>query len=223
MSGAREAGRGPMPERVLVIDDHPIVLQGCRRVLRDAGVVEVLEAGSLVAGYRLYRRHRPGMLITDLAMQGNGLGGLMLIRRLRLQDARMPILVFSMHADPVIVARALEAGANGYLMKDTDPEALAEACERVGRGEPYLDHQVAVQVAMLARGGRGAAAELTRRELQVLSLLAEGRAYGQIAADLGVSYKTVVNTCSQLKGKLGARTLPELIRRAVQFIAASPA
>src|SRR5579883_277572 len=67
--------------RVLVIDDHPIVLQGCRRMLEDAGVTDVLEARDVVSGYRLYRRHHPEMVIVDLAMRDNGLGGLQLIRR----------------------------------------------------------------------------------------------------------------------------------------------
>ena len=68
---------------VLIIDDHPIVLQGCRRMLQDAGVAAVLEARDAVSGYRLYRRHRPEVVIVDLAMQGSGLGGLPLIRRIR--------------------------------------------------------------------------------------------------------------------------------------------
>jgi two-component system, NarL family, invasion response regulator UvrY len=94
---------------VLIIDDHPIVLQGCRRVLADAGIETLLEARDLKSGYRSYRRHRPDMVIVDLALQGNGLAGLPLIRRIRAQDARTRILVFSMHSDPTIVQRAIGA------------------------------------------------------------------------------------------------------------------
>jgi len=207
---------------VLIIDDHPIVLQGCRRVLQDAGVETVLDARDLVSGYRLYRRHRPDVVIVDLALQGSGLAGLPLIQRIKAHDARTRILVLSMHSDPTIVKRALQAGATGYVLKDTAPEELVEALEKVRAGKPYLSSDLAVQVALTGNGTqRDPLADLTPRELQTLSLLAEGRSYGHIAAEISVSYKTVVNTCSQLKQKLGARTLPELIRTAVQLLTAA--
>lgn len=208
---------------VLLIDDHPIVLQGCRHLLEDAGICDMLEASSALAGYRLFRRHRPDVVIVDLALNGNGLAGLALVRRLRAQAARTPILVFSMHADPIIASRALEAGATGYLLKDTSAGDLLEAFDKVRRGQAYISHDLALEVVLLGTRGRsGAAADLTSRELQTLALLAEGRAYGEIADDLGVSYKTVANTCSQLKAKLGARNLAELIHRAIQYVAVSP-
>ena len=208
---------------VLVIDDHPIVLQGCRRMLEDAGVGTVLDARELTSGYRLYRRHHPDVVIVDLAMQGSGLGGIDLIRRIRSHDQRARILVFSMHSDPIIVARALEAGATGYVLKDTSSDELKKAFEQVRSGTPYLSNDIAMQVALVRTGVRqNPLADLTPRELQTLSLLAEGKPYGRIAEDLNVSYKTVVNTCSQLKQKLNVKNLPELIRAAVQRVASEP-
>jgi two-component system, NarL family, invasion response regulator UvrY len=207
---------------VLIIDDHPIVLQGCRRVLEDAGVETVLDARDITSGYRHYLRHQPDVVIVDLAMQGSGLGGLPLIRRIRGHDPRARILVLSMHSDPIIVARALEAGAIGYVIKDTSSEELRLAFDKVRVGTPYLSNDIAVQVAMVRTGASpNPLADLTPRELQTLSLLAEGKAYGRIAEELNVSYKTVVNVSSQLKHKLDARTLPELIRTAVQLLSAS--
>jgi DNA-binding NarL/FixJ family response regulator len=202
---------------VLIIDDHPIVLQGCRRMLEDAGVKTVLEARDAVSGYRLYRRHHPDVVIVDLAMQGGGLGGLEVIRRVRSHDPRSRILVFSMHSDPVIAARALEAGATGYVLKDSNE--LMKAFDQVRAGTPYLSNDLAMQVALVRTGVRAnPLADLTPRELQTLSLLAEGKPYGRIAEELNVSYKTVVNACSQLKQKLNAKNLPELIRAAVQLV-----
>ena len=202
---------------VLIIDDHPIVLQGCRRLFEDAGVETVLVASDATSGYRLYRRHRPDVLIVDLSLQGNGLGGLDLIRRMRTHDPRARILVFSMHSDPIIAARALEAGATGYVLKDTSSDELMKAFEQVRGGTPYLSNDLAMQVALARTGVRAnPLADLTPRELQTLSLLADGKPYGRIAEELNVSYKTVVNACSQLKHKLHARNLPELIRLAVQ-------
>ncbi len=207
--------------RVLVVDDHPIVLKACRQMLEDAGVDTVLEARDLTSGYRLYRRHRPDVVIVDLALQGAGLGGLDLIRRIRSHDPRTRMLVFSMHSDPIIAARALEAGATGYVLKDTAADELMKAFDRVRTGTPYLSDDLAMQVALVRTGVRAnPLADLTPRELQTLSLLAEGKPYGRIAEDLGVSYKTVVNSCSQLKQKLNAKNLPELIRTAVQLVAA---
>jgi len=116
---------------VLIIDDHPIVLQGCRRILEDVGVQTVLDARDVASGYRLYRRHQPDVVIIDLAMQGSGLGGLPLIRRIRSHDPRTPILVLSMHRDPILVARALRAGPTGYDLKDTSPAQLVKAFEHV--------------------------------------------------------------------------------------------
>lgn len=207
---------------VLVIDDHPIVLQGCRRLLEDAGVERVLEASTLLSGYRLFRREKPDVVIIDLALQGNGLSGLMLVHRLRAQSPRTPILVFSMHGDPVIASRALEAGANGYVLKDTSSSSLLEAFDKVRRGQHYMSHDLAMQVALLGSRKTAPLADITPRELQTLSLLAEGKDYANIAAELGVSYKTVANTCSALKSKLGATSLPELVRRSIQYLSTSP-
>jgi two-component system invasion response regulator UvrY len=161
---------------VLVIDDHPIVLQGCRRMLEDVGITEVLEARDVASGYKLYRRHSPNVVIVDLAMQGSGLGGLPLIRRINAHDPSTRILVFSMHSDPIIVARALEAGATGYVLKDTSPAELMKAFEKVRAGTPYLHEDLAMQVALVHTPARGSPlADLTPRELQTLSLLAEGK------------------------------------------------
>jgi DNA-binding NarL/FixJ family response regulator len=207
---------------VLIVDDHPIVLQGCRRVLLDAGVETVTEARDIVSGYRLYRRHNPDVVIIDLSLQGNGLGGLPLIQRIKAHDPRTRILVFSMHSDPIIVSRALKAGAAGYILKDTSSKDLLAAFEKVRAGGHYLSNDLAMQVALVGSGvRRDPLADLTPRELQMLGLLAEGKAYGRIAEDLGVSYKTVVNTCSLLKQKLGAKNLPDLIRLAVQLTPAA--
>jgi len=205
---------------VLIVDDHPIVLQGCRRVLEDAGMAPVLAASDIVAGYRLYRRHRPDVVIVDLAIQGRGLGGFALIRRIKAHDTRARVLVLSMHNDPMIVARSLEAGASGYVLKDTSSEDLVSAVQQVSAGAPYLSGDLAMKVALSGSGGRGnPLADLTARELQVLALLADGKPYERIANELNVSYKTVVNVSSQLKQKLQAGNLPELVSTAVKLLA----
>jgi DNA-binding NarL/FixJ family response regulator len=207
---------------VLIIDDHPIVLQGCRRMLEDAGVTDVIEAADAASGYQLFSGKRPQVVIIDLGLQDSRLGGLELIRRIRADDTNVRILVFSMHSDPVIVARALQAGATGYVVKDTSAEHFIEAFKKVRAGTRYLSDDLALQVAFAnTPRGQDPLAGLTPRELQTLSLLAEGKSYNRIADDLNVSYKTVVNVSSQLKQKLNADNLPDLIRIAVQLLSAA--
>ena len=140
------------------------------------------------------------------------------------RDPAARILVFSMHRDPAIVARTLEAGALGYVIKDTSSAELVRAFEQVMAGTPYLSNDLAMQVA-LARTGlkRSPLDDLTPRQLQTLSLLAQGKPYGEIASELNLSYKTVANVCSELKHKLAAKNLPDLIRIAVQLVADAPA
>src|SRR6516165_11097568 len=123
---------------VLIVDDHPIVLQGCRRVLQDRGMTPIFEARDVESASQLARQHQPDVIIIDLAMQGGGLGGLSLVRTIRANNSRARILVFSMHSDPIIVSRALQTGATGYLVKDTSSEDLIKAVESVAVGMPYL-------------------------------------------------------------------------------------
>lgn len=204
---------------VLVVDDHPIVLQGCLRLFEDEGATEIHQAQSIAEGFRLYRQHKPNLIIVDLAMQTGALGGLSLIRRLRIHDEKTPILVFTMHSDPVIVSRALELGATGYVLKDATSEEVVRAFNKVRTGTPYLSHNLASDVAFMnARGKSNPLRDMTLRELQTLALIAEGKPYGAIAEELHVSYKTVANTCSLLKTKLGVRRLPELMRIALQHL-----
>jgi two-component system, NarL family, invasion response regulator UvrY len=208
---------------VLVIDRHPIVLQGCRCVLEGAGIEAVLEASELVSGYRLYFRHHPDVVIVDFRMRGQERGGLSLIQRMRRHRPQTQILVFSMYDDPALVTSVLEAGALGYLIKDAATEELVEAVTQVRASKPYLSHQLAVTIAMLRRNAHlDPSADLTPRQIQTLTLLSRGKPYGLLARELGVGYKTIVNISHQLRLKLGVGTLPELIRKAVELLPRRP-
>jgi DNA-binding NarL/FixJ family response regulator len=152
-------------------------------------------------------------------MQAGALNGLSFVRRLRRIDTETPVLVLTMHRDPVVVSRALELGASGYILKDAPPEEFILAFEKVREGKPYLSHDLASDVVFnRIKDKTNTLDRLTPRELQTLALVAEGKPYGEIANDLRVSYKTVANICTQLKSKLGARTRPELMRIALQHL-----
>jgi two-component system, NarL family, invasion response regulator UvrY len=204
---------------VLVIDDHPVARQGCRRVLERIGITTIFEAGDVVTGYELFGRHRPDIVVVDLALGDNRLDGLSLVRRFNSENPKAHILVLSMYGDPNIVSRALEAGATGYILKDTAVDDLLEAFQAVQVGNSYLSPDLASQVAVRTPLRQDPLAELTPRQLQTLTLLAEGKDYSRIARDLNVSYKTVVKVSYQLKRKLSARDLSQLIQTAVRLLA----
>ena len=205
--------------RVLLIDDHPIVLQGCKKLLEGAGADEVDQVQSASEGFRSYRRQKPDVIVVDLAMQAGALSGLSFIRRLRRVDQETPVLVLTMHRDPMVVGRALELGASGYVLKDAPPEEVVRAFQKVRDGKSYLSHDLASDVVFSRlREKTNRLERLTPRELQTLTLVAEGKPYAEIAEELEVSYKTVANICTQLKTKLGARTRPELMRIAIQYL-----
>ncbi len=205
--------------RVLLIDDHPIVLQGCKKLLEGAGADEVDQAQSASEGFRIYRKQKPDVIVIDLAMQAGALSGLSFLRRLRRIDPETPVLVLTMHRDPMIVGRALELGASGYVLKDAPPEEVVRAFQKVRDGRQFLSHDLASDVVFTRLREKANRLErLTPRELQTLTLVAEGKPYGEIAEELEVSYKTVANICTQLKTKLGARTRPELMRIAIQYL-----
>lgn len=122
----------------LVIDDHPIIVEGCRHLLLRAGVDRLQHARTLVEGFQRYRKDKPDLILIDLALGHKPLAGLSFIRRLRLVDPTILILVFSMHEDPLIASQALKIGANGYLVKDAPAEEIVKALAAVRAGRPYL-------------------------------------------------------------------------------------
>lgn len=199
----------------LVIDDHPVTHLGCRRLLAEAGYDPILEAEDSASAYRQMDRVRPGLIVLDIGLPG--IGGLQMIRPLldRAPDAR--ILVFSMNGRPAFAARALEAGAAGYLAKNSQPDDFLDAVRRIEAGQVYLSRELAIDVATQSlRRSADRLSDLTPREHQVLRLIGEGLGYKEIAAQLNVSYKTVANTSTAMKRKLSARTLSDLIRVAIQ-------
>ena len=197
--------------RVLIVDDHPIVISGCRALLETDPRVEVLEAQDGASGFAAFFDQRPDVAVIDINLPG--LSGLELLRRILERAPEARLVVFSMNDDPVVAARAIEAGAKGYITKNDDPALFAEAVRAVANGGLYLHTEMAQQVAFLRAGANAnGISSLSPRELEILRLLAAGRTMAQIADLLSVSYKTIANNCTQLKQKLGARTAMDLMR-----------
>lgn len=183
-------------------------------MLTEISKIRVHEAVNGDDAYRLYQRHRPDVVILDITLPGTG--GLEVLKRIRAWDSNAQVIMFSMHEDPVFASRALQAGALGYVTKHSAPDDLVTAVQHVARGQAYLSHDIAQQLALSKRRtGEGPLQDLSRRELELLRLLGEGYSLTQISKQLHVSYKTVANNCTQLKNKLGVSNTAELVRIAV--------
>jgi len=127
--------------KVLLVDDHPIIVAACRWLLQQETGTTVLDATDALSGYQAFLQHKPDVIVVDLRLQGEDLGGLGLIERIRSCAPKAAILAFSMHLDPVVISAAMRAGATGYLIKDAPPEELTRAVEYVRSGRRYMDGQ----------------------------------------------------------------------------------
>jgi two-component system, NarL family, invasion response regulator UvrY len=201
--------------KILVVDDHPIVRAGLRRLLAAQTETEIWEAASGKEALSVFREHRPTLVMLDLNLPG--IGGIEVIARLKIADPGARVLVFSMHNDQVHVTRALQAGAAGYVSKNAPPDEILEAIRRVSNGQTYVEHEIAEELVFSSiRTPSHPLRDLSSRDLEILRLLAEGRTLPQIADTVGIGYKTAANNCSQIKAKLGARSTADLIRVAIQ-------
>tara|TARA_R110002050_G_scaffold9504_1_gene33164 strand:+ start:312201 stop:312833 length:633 start_codon:yes stop_codon:yes gene_type:complete len=199
---------------ILVVDDHPIVRAGCRQLIQQIPNAKVIEAETGEEGYRLFQENYPDMVLLDITLPG--IGGLEVLRKMRANRENAKVLMFSMHEDPVFASRAMQAGAKGYITKNNAADYLVEAVEKVLAGKTYLSPDTAQQLAMLNIGaGTSALSDLSRRELEILRLLGEGKSMTEISNVLGISYKTVANNLTQIKSKLDINKTAELMRFAI--------
>jgi DNA-binding NarL/FixJ family response regulator len=210
--------------RILLVDDHPIVRAGLRRLLAGMSKVEIIDAASARDALALFREQRPELVMLDLNLPG-GIGGLELLRRLMLEEqagvAMARVLVISMHTDAIYAARALQAGARGYVSKNATPDEIMLAVTRVAAGQCYVEHEIAQELAVQRVSSDAHPFQrLSDRELDILRLLGEGRSLAEIAAALGIGYKTVANACTQLKAKLAVTRTADLVRVAVEWMIA---
>ncbi|SCF26045.1 DNA-binding response regulator, NarL/FixJ family, contains REC and HTH domains [Micromonospora viridifaciens] len=208
-----------MPEtvRVLLVDDHPIFLDGLRTALDGLPAIEVVgTATNGDAAVAEVAARRPDVVLMDLTMPG--MSGVEATRRISARgDAR--VLVLTMHADDDSVYAAIRAGAAGYLLKGADRGDVARAVSAVAAGEAVFGTEIAQRVLrFFAEGPRSASArpfpELTPREVEVLDLVAQGLGNQAIARKLSIAPKTVRNSVSTILGKLHAADRGEAVARA---------
>ncbi|HEY2156335.1 MAG TPA: response regulator transcription factor [Isosphaeraceae bacterium] len=206
--------------RVLIADDHTLVRAGIRALLQGLEGVEVVaEAGDGREAMALAEEHRPDVLVTDIAMPH--VSGLELAGRVARELPATRVIILSMHANEEYASRALQAGAAGYLLKDSGLAELELAVRAVARGETYLSPAVSKHViADYLRRTGGAPPDscpLTPRQNQVLRLIAEGNTTKAIARILGVSVKTVETHRVQLMDRLDIHDVAGLVRYAIRI------
>lgn len=207
-------------EKLLVVDDHPIVRHGIVQLLNRQPDMEVVaEADDAESALTHLRERSFSLIVTDISLPG--LSGLDLIRRINATKEAPPILVLSMHEESVYAERALNAGARGYVMKQEAPDKLVAAVRKLLAGGIYLSPQMEERMLLSLVRGKPATAEpslsvLTEREFEVLQMIAQGLTSAQIAERINRSIKSVEAYRTSLRAKLGAKTTVDLARLALE-------
>jgi DNA-binding NarL/FixJ family response regulator len=202
---------------ILLADDHNLVREGLKQLLAAAPDIAVAgEAADGDAALALVRKNDYQVALVDLSMPG--LSGLDLVKRLKLEKPALRVLVLSMHGEQQYAARALKAGASGYLTKDSAPEQLLGAIRKIAAGGVHVSETAAAQLVAAASGA--AASEphtsLSDREFEVFRLLVAGESPSGIADKLHLSIKTVSTHKTRILAKMGMESTAELVRYAVE-------
>jgi two-component system invasion response regulator UvrY len=201
--------------RVLIVDDHPIVASGCRALFADDSDIVILEASDAESGEQVFAAEQPDVCVLDINLPT--VSGFELARRILARAPSARIIMFSMNDDPVFAARAIEIGAKGYVSKSGDPCDLVEAIREIGNGGVYLPAAMARSVAFAGPAfAQSPLSKLTSREIEILRLLSTGKSLSEIAWLVHSSYKTIANTSSIIRQKLGLRSASELVRFAIE-------
>ncbi len=211
--------------RVLIVDDHPIVRQGLRRMIEpEPDLVVCGEVQTEREARAAIRALSPDVVIVDISLaQGDGLE---LVRDVHAQRPELPMLVLSMHDELIYAQRLLAAGASGYIMKHAASDQLLIALRQVLNGEVYLSESLAtnlgrgrVEGSPGSNSGGDPIERLSNRELQVLSLIGRGLSSREAAESLGLSVKTVETHRQSLKRKLNLATNAQLLQYAINWYA----
>jgi DNA-binding NarL/FixJ family response regulator len=217
----------PRVARILIVDSHPIVRQGLRRIIeREGDLLVCAEADSVTGARTAIKETNPHMLIADVSLnQGDGIK---LVRDVRTHNPLLPILVLSIHDEAIYAERMLSVGANGYMTKQATGEQILHALRRVLDGGISVSDAVATHMIRGALGGmrRRPANPLDRlsnRELQVLQLIGKGLSTRETAHSLNLSIKTIESHRQRMRSKLNLRSGTQLVRFAINMLVAENA
>ena len=196
--------------KVLLVDDHALLRTGVANIINQESDLHVVaEAANGVEGIEAFRLHRPDVTLLDLRMPV--MEGVETVRRLREIDPHTKVIVLTTYDADEDIARALQAGAKAYVLKDIAADALIACIHHVLAGKTYLAPAAAAKLAE-----RVTQVQLTPRELSTLRLMADGKANKEIAADLGISERTVKSHLGHLFEKLGVTSRTEAVKVATR-------
>ena len=202
--------------RVLLVDDHPMVLQGLHTMLREAGGIDVVAvAADAATAIAAVRHHQLDVVVSDMALPDKT--GLVLLKMIKAEQPNLAVLMLSMYAEEVFAVRALKLGAAGYLMKDVNTGTLVNAIRRAASGGKYVSPGVAERIVnQLATSSKGALHErLSEREFEVFRLIAAGKSLTEIGIGLHVSIKTISGYRARIIEKTALRTNADFTRYAL--------
>ncbi len=200
--------------RILIADDHPIVVFGLTALLSEATATEVVSARDGAGARQAVAKRRPDLAVVNVNLPD--MSGFELTRQLLAVAPRTKILIFAMEDDPMLAVRALSCGASAFLSKNDDPIQLQEAIREVSAGNVWLAPDITQEVALIRIGARKRMTPLTELEIEILRMLSRGKHISEIANLIEMSRKTVGKVCTSMRVKLNARTSAELVRIAVQ-------
>ena len=212
----------PEAKRIVIVDDHPLFRKGLQELIHSDGTFAVCgEAGNAAEAMEVIRKLNPDLAIVDLSLPGAN--GIELIKNIRAEFPKLPILVLSMHDESLYAVRALRAGADGYVMKHEAMANVIQAIREVFNGRPYLSPAMAAQVITKfahrqAEGETDAVEKLSDRELEILELIGKGKEVREIAKLLHLSPKTVETHRAHIKDKLDLKNSREVARFALQWL-----
>lgn len=198
--------------KVLIVDDHAIVRKGLRHIAEESKQIEVGEAGDGAEALNKLRTERWDVLVLDINLPGRN--GLDVLQTARDMYAKLPVLVLSGHSEDQYAVRVLRAGASGYMSKDAAPDQLVAAIQKVMNGGKYISLALAEQLAfeLSENNDRLPHEKLSAREYRVLIMIGEGKAVGEIAAELLLSVKTVSTYRARVLEKLNLQNNAQLMR-----------
>jgi DNA-binding NarL/FixJ family response regulator len=219
----RGADMSELQLKIIIVDDHPLVRQGMKKVIeKERDLTVIGEAGSTEEALRLIRQNEPDLAIVDITLEGEA-NGLDLIKALRERHGNVRTLVLSMHDENTYAERALRAGARGYVAKKEAPSVIIDAIRTVMKGDLYLSSRISMRIIDRLFQGRetptGSLAEiLSDRELEIFHLIGGGMSTGDIAKKLNISVNTIESHRKKIKEKLGIQKGSELVKVAVQWV-----
>ena len=202
--------------RIVIANDHTLMREGLKRILESTDDIEVV--GEATDGFGVLAHVRKGgfdLLLLDLSMPGRS--GIDLIRQIRTESPKLPVLVLTMYEEEQYAIRSIRAGAQGYLTKESAGTQLVHAIRKVASGKPYISMEVAEQLALdiMTPEKPLPHSQLSNREFEIFNLLAQGKTVTDIGQQLHLSVKTVSTHKSRILNKMGMHSISEIVRYAV--------